>query len=461
MSCFGIFFLVSLLMVSVVSAATYYVRTDGNNTVCNGSANGSSTSAPNCAFQTVQNAADIAKSGDTVVILGGTYNGFKTVRSGAIGNSIAFTRNGTDIVTITGQISVDHNYITLNGLTTTFSDSYEGGATIRVGQSAHLNNIRVTNCHLIGNGTNTYLTTFYADDVLFDGNVMEGPRFFIGMVLNGQRQTITNNIFKNVVDFERIFNVASSNSVWRGNEIYGMKWTGNPSVHPDIWQTINDGSIAQNNIIENNYIHDMTDAQAGNVETNSSGTNVSNWIFRNNVFANAGTFYVWGSNFKFYNNTYYRTGAGNQATVMLYSGASFGNANGAEFKNNIYLLDANQEPFIVGMGNPTWTHDYNFVANTDFTMRSGFSEPHGVNGGNPHFTAITPNCTSNVCDFHIGSSSSARDKGAALPGFSTDKDGNPRTGTWDMGAYEFASGTTTPAILAAPRNLRLVSGSSQ
>jgi hypothetical protein len=435
------------------NAATYHVRADGNDTSCNGTANASSTAKPNCAFLTVQQGTNSAQAGDTVVVYAGTYRGFTTVRSGATNSYITLTRNGTDVVTITGQIAVNHNYITLNGFTTTFSDAYEGGAAIKVGQSSQLNHINVTNCRLIGNGANTYLTIFYADDVLFDSNVMEGPRFFIGMVLSGQRHIISNNVFKNVADVERIFNVAVSNSVWKNNEIYGLSWTGDQSVHPDIWQTINDGSIAQNNVIENNYIHDMGDAQVGNIETNSAGTNVSNWIFRNNVFANAGTFYVLGRNFKFYNNTYYRTGAGDQATVLLYKGTGNGDASGAEFVNNIYLQDSNQDAFGVSLGSPTYTHDYNFVANTNFTARSGFSEPHGINGGNPQFTSVKTNCITSACDFHIASTSAARDKGTPISGFTADKDGHARTVPWDIGAYEYTTGTSD---LSPPQNLIVI-----
>ncbi|MGZ3744654.1 MAG: hypothetical protein ACXWRA_12725, partial [Pseudobdellovibrionaceae bacterium] len=409
-------------------------------------------------FLSIQSGANAAQSGDTIVVSAGTYGGFTTARSGAAGSPISFTRNGTDTVTITGQIVVNHNYITLNGFTTTFNDWYEGGSSIRVGYDSHLNHISVTKCHLIGNDPNTYLTVFYADDVLFDGNLMEGPKFYIGMVLGGQRHTISNNIFRNVVNVERIFNVAVSNSLWRGNEIYGLSWTGDQSVHPDIWQTINDGSIAQNNIIENNYIHDTGDTQVGNIETNSAGTNVSNWIFRNNLFANSGTLYNSGGAFKFYNNTYYRTGASNQATVLLYSGTGYGDASGAEFMNNIYIQDSNQGTFAVNMGNPTYTHDYNLVANTDFTPRSDFSEPHGVNGGNPQFTSVFSNCITNVCDFHIGSASAAKDKGTTIAGYSTDFAGNSRVAPWDIGVYEFGGvSAPTPTPLAAPTNLRIVS----
>ncbi len=110
-------------------------------------------------------------------------------------------------------------------------------------------------------------------------------------------------------------------------------------MHPDVWQTINDGSVSQNVIIENNYVHDSPKVQLGNTETNSSGSNVSNWTWRNNIFANMGTLYIWTGNFRFYNNTFYRSGSSNQAAVYLYQG-TYGNGSGAEFRNNIFLQDS-------------------------------------------------------------------------------------------------------------------------
>ncbi|MGZ6441843.1 MAG: hypothetical protein ACXWRU_17415, partial [Pseudobdellovibrionaceae bacterium] len=72
-SYFGISFLLSFLTVSAGSAATYYVRTDGSDSNCNGSANTSSASSPNCAYSTLSKAASIAIAGDNVSIQAGTY----------------------------------------------------------------------------------------------------------------------------------------------------------------------------------------------------------------------------------------------------------------------------------------------------------------------------------------------------------------------------------------------------
>lgn len=450
------FFAAALLLhgCATAFAATYYVRTDGNNNSCNGTADASSASAPDCAFLTIQKGVDIAQAGDTVTVAAGSgYAGFSSARSGVAGSPITITRRGADTVTLssaypTGQVRIEHNYITVNGLTFTLSDSYEGGASLRVGYSGQRNHITITNCRFSANGANTFIATLYADDVLFDSNDVAGPKFFIGLVQSGQRHTVSNSKFHDVTDVERVFNVAASNSSYIGNEIYGCTWTGNASVHPDIWQTIQDGSSAANVVIENNYIHDFNGCQAGNME--NTGSNVNNWTFRNNVFANTGTMYIHTANFKFHNNTYYRASTSGQATVLMYDDG-WGSADGAEFRNNIYILDGNQSAYGVSGGTVTYSANYNFAAVTGtWAAKSGFSEPNGTNGGNPQFVAAFANCMSNVCDFHVGATSAAVGKGTTLSGFTTDKDGAARSVPWDAGAYEYQSGG---GLLPGPTNL--------
>ncbi len=104
-------------------------------------------------------------------------------------------------------------------------------------------------------------------------------------------------------------------------------------------------------------------------------------------------------------------------------------------------------------GNVTWTHSYNFVANTNFTTKGGWSESGGVNGGNPQFKAAFTNCITNACDFHIGSTSAAKDKGTTLSGFATDRGGvtRPQGSAWDIGAYEYPAGGST-SDTTAPSN---------
>lgn len=386
-------------------------------------------------YTTIQAATNAAQPGDTIQIYAGNYAGFKTTRSGISGSPITFKRNSTDTVTVTGQAQIDHNYININGLRFTYSDSYEGGAALRAGYSAPVNHITVSESSFIIGGINSFASVFYADDVIFDRNLIKGnPTIFIGVVANGQRQIYSNNTIRNIKNVERVFNVACSDSVFRGNNIYSLTWDNNNYVHPDIWQSIDDGNVSTNVVIENNYVHDSPNVQLGATE----GHAVSDWTWRNNIFTNIGTLYVTTGNFKFFNNTFYRSGSTYQAAVYLYK-TNAGDASGADFRNNIFVQNANVGIAGEATDGVTWSHSYNFVANTNFTPRSGWSEVGGVNGGNPQFVGPVNNCVTNQCNFHIKATSAARDKGTTLSGFDIDKDGitRPQGAAWDMGAYEY------------------------
>ncbi len=162
-------------------------------------------------YTTIQAAANAAQAGDAVVVFAGSYAGFSTARSGSADNFITFTHNGSDTVTVTGQVSVNNNYIALNGLTFTHSDSYEGGAALRVGYSSRVNNIKVMNSTIRVGGSNAFGALLNADDLLFDGNLIEGnPTMFISVVSKGSRHTYSNNIIRNITDIERVFNVSVS-----------------------------------------------------------------------------------------------------------------------------------------------------------------------------------------------------------------------------------------------------------
>ncbi|RYZ24656.1 MAG: hypothetical protein EOP49_45695, partial [Sphingobacteriales bacterium] len=83
---------------TTTAAMTVYVRSDGSDTTCNGSANASVTSAPNCAFMTLQTALDktpdILKHTVTIKI-GTTLNAPTANRPMAIVNKLITAANET------------------------------------------------------------------------------------------------------------------------------------------------------------------------------------------------------------------------------------------------------------------------------------------------------------------------------------------------------------------------------
>ena len=96
-----------ILLAGHTLAATYYVRTDGNN------GNPGTADTAGGAWQTVQYALNTAVAGDTINVAAGTYaEDPTTVRSGTSGSRITVQCNGT--VNLQG-FSIAHDYITWVG----------------------------------------------------------------------------------------------------------------------------------------------------------------------------------------------------------------------------------------------------------------------------------------------------------------------------------------------------------
>jgi hypothetical protein len=83
-------------------------------------------------------------------------------------------------------------------------------------------------------------------------------------------------------------------------------------------------------------------------------------------------------------------------------------------------------------GQPTGGTCYSTLA--AFRTAQG-KETHGLEG-NPQFVASA----ASPLNLHIQSSSAARDVGTTISDFSTDYDGQTRSGTWDIGADEYGGG---------------------
>ena len=108
----------------VRAATTVYVRVDGSDTLCNGTANAPASAAPNCAFATVPKAVTDVASGGTVNVAPGTYgatviiNQTLTLRGAQFGVD-ARTRPGTSAgeSILTGGVFVNANSVVVDGFT--------------------------------------------------------------------------------------------------------------------------------------------------------------------------------------------------------------------------------------------------------------------------------------------------------------------------------------------------------
>lgn len=96
------------------AAATFFVRTDGNDAFCNGEVDAtfSMGAAPNCAFKTIQNAINNAVNGDTIIVHGGTYT-----EQVNITKSLTLTGDGAASTTINAPGTLVSNVPAPSGLT--------------------------------------------------------------------------------------------------------------------------------------------------------------------------------------------------------------------------------------------------------------------------------------------------------------------------------------------------------
>lgn len=217
-----------------------------------------------------------------------------------------------------------------------------------------------------------------------------------------------------------------------------------------------------NSYIYNNSFHGKCPMKSGSTSATSSfgirwaahATNIQiyNNVFQTDVgyFPTDSTITISGeasgsTGFKIYNNTF-TYGTGGQ-TVIYYG------TNGAdnEFKNNI-VINAGDAHYLLETLTIKSQIDYNIYYNTDnwdsqswSAWQSSGYDQHSSNGVLPSLDAnYVPTASDTV----------AKDNGVALSSyFTTDKAGNTRVVPWDIGAYEYDSGTTP----AAPTKVRIIS----
>ena len=111
-----------------VSSATYYVRTDGNNT------NSGLSNTSGGAWLTIQRSVTNAVAGDTVSVQDGTYPEKVITRSsGSEESPITFSAASTNV--IIGGFTISNSYISLVGFTVNGTNvgSYEGVIEVKPG----------------------------------------------------------------------------------------------------------------------------------------------------------------------------------------------------------------------------------------------------------------------------------------------------------------------------------------
>jgi len=420
-----------------VMAQDYFVSPSAT-----GSGNGSLTNP-----YTLSQAFANAQAGDVVGILPGNYTAtaLTTGHSGTVNNRIVFT--GTDpnnkpIITNSGGASafirIYHDYITLKDLHLINNDdkftieswedggkrglildgldsywNYDSGS--RSEDHIRLNNFVdgiIRNCTLVGSGSNLI-------------NIQVAPQG-LGRC---------------------------SNWIIENNEISTSPYHHAINIFPSTgW---NNPAFIDSFIIRNNYIHDITDGQSAiyaryirafkiynNIFVNPSGNalvispltaspvilhdGLDGSFDNNTIIMNSGTGVLnfSANNINVRNNIFYGAGSGfSYMQFRQYGSSGTGDPiNSHVINNNLYYSVT---------GNNSWNWGGSSFS-TISAWRSGSSQDAQGLQGNPLFTNVTS-------DWELQSTSPAINAGATLSYFSTDFNGSARTGTWDIGAYEFGS----------------------
>jgi hypothetical protein len=169
-----------------------------------------------------------------------------------------------------------------------------------------------------------------------------------------------------------------------------------------------------------------------NVVYNIPGSGVVGWTRQSGTTTTA-------LHFRIINNTVYAAS----------SGLSFSDFSDAPIVRNNLLLANNTS---IGGSPPSINSDYNFIAPSGSQLTEG---SHSITQAAT--TGVVVNAPGG--DFHLTAGSVARSHGFALNAagfigdtlFSNDITGTLRSGSWDIGAYQFTGGAP-----ATPTNLRIV-----
>jgi hypothetical protein len=398
-------------------------------------------------FTTIQAGVNAANPGDVVNVLAGTYN--ETVSSSRAGSAGNYITIQTSVGAITNKFRIIHDYVKVIGFTLNRNINCTGG-----GEDAYFwttashieirNNVITVpgNAECYGGRTDTKGQT----DILFYGNTVDGSNG-VAFDIGGTYIKAENNIIRNGTQ-DAFRTEGCSHCTIRGNEVYGMRETGN---HTDFVQTFGDnGYYSSDVLVENNYVHDseLQWAMLTPDEYKIPANAISNYTFRNNVFTNllnAGQPGVNG--LKVYNNVFYNVGLGNIG-VAIHIDCAF--LTGTEIKNNIFVGTANghsggyDDDSCSSAQRANLSADYNHYAQLSTWGAVGeYREAHGQNGGNPLFVSAA----SSGGKWQLQAGSPCINTGTTIPNFSTDILGNtrPQGSAWDKGAYEYG-GVSEPSI---------------
>lgn len=390
-------FLIVLCFPLWSEAATYYVATTGSD--ANSCATAQTIGTPKL---TIASGLGCLAAGDTLYIRTGTYT------EQLLETSFGASGSAGSIITVS-------NY---NGETVTLRPSGSQGNVVRF-QDATKHHITINGLILdgvnIGGQSGGSVVYCQSNNITLSGNDLKNGDGN-GILCDGDsyqflnNRIFTNGLYTGYTNSNGMYLEGITNSTVSGNEVYDNECYG-----IRVW---NSGASpkADNNTIEKNIVHGngfgrgLSGASACGTNGGGFSSGDTDNIWRNNVlYDNYVAIQPAGSALraKIYNNTLYH----NDYDVIIDSGAT-----NTEVKN-VIMHNAVSGSGITDNGTGTTTAT-NLTTNPTFVNAAG-------------------------ADFHLQSSSAAKDAGTMLASVPTDKDGvsRPQGSAYDIGAYEYVSAT--------------------
>lgn len=406
-------FLFLLVFPVSVQAATYYVSSSGSD------ANPGLQTSP---WRTIQKAANTLNSGNTVIVLAGTY-----------GEKVSVSRSGI-IFRASGLVNMKGFYITGNNI------------TVKGFSITNLNNTEENG--IDARGSNIVIEQNIINDVPSNGIEVRGSNSIIknnivsrgrnaGIFIAGQNNLIENNDVSKIIQPKphssggdaNCMSFFGSGHIFRGNYCHDIYSDGVlvTDAHIDAFQTWNwtsMGGVGHDVLFEKNILTYPIKGQ----EYFGKGWNMEegayNITIKNNVIlANLIVLIIDGNNISFQNNTF--VGISNTS-----DGLHLRRTNVTMY-NNIF---AHQQQRIIE----------NLESSSTITAGNNCYVDYGIllpaNPGDVRSTnALFVNESSR--DYHLQSGSPCINKGTVISAVTEDKDGvsRPQGAGYDIGAYEYPS----------------------